>query len=530
MASGRDSGHSEGSRTQGSSPRTSFDVLTNPIVECFPWALLAEDAERRIVAVNRLFCSFFLVDVDPDALVGQGSRALWDGPLVRPEAECLTHSVEDRVRERQAVRGELIRLADGRVLERDYVLLREADGAAIGHLWLFTDVTVERRTEEYQNTVRKMEAVGRLAGGIAHDLNNALTAILGHASLLGLELGDRADLADSVTEIQSASERAASLSRNLLAFSRKQVLQPRRIDPAEVLRRVEGLLRRILGDDVALVVDLPASAGAVRVDVVKLENALLHLAMNARDAMPAGGRLSLSLEYRKISAVEAPSYPFPIAPGRYAILSVADTGTGISDEIRGKVFEPFFSTKPRNQGTGLGLSTVYGFVKQSDGFVWVESVAGSGAVIHVALPLLGDGEAPDVDADRMPSVRRGERSARILVAEDEPSVLSVIRRGLEERGYDVITAADGVEALGVLERDPRPIDLLITDVIMPRMGGAELAQRAHEIAPQMPVIFTSGYSGDVLRYLEDAPQHFHLLEKPFLSADVVRLVEEALAE
>jgi signal transduction histidine kinase/CheY-like chemotaxis protein len=508
-----------------------FDVLTNPVVECFPWALFAEDAERRIVAVNRLFCSFFLVDVDPDALVGCDSRALWDGPLVRPEAECLTHSVEDRVREREAVRGELIRLADGRVLERDYVPLRGADGAAIGHLWLFTDVTVERRTEEYQNTVRKMEAVGRLAGGIAHDLNNALTAILGHASLLGLELGDRADLADSVNEIQSASERAASLSRNLLAFSRKQVLQPRRVDPAEVLRRVEGLLGRILNADIALVVGLPPRAGAVRVDAVKLENALLHLAMNARDAMPAGGSLSLSLEYREVGAVEAPSYPFPIAPGRYAILSVADTGSGISDEIRGKVFEPFFSTKPRHQGTGLGLSTVYGFVKQSDGFVWVESVAGSGAVIHVALPLLGDGEAPDVDADpRMPSVRRGERRARILVAEDEPSVLSVIRRGLEERGYDVITAGDGVEALEVLERDPHQIDLLITDVIMPRMGGAQLAQRAHEIAPQMPVIFTSGYSGDVLKYLEDAPLQFQLLEKPFLSADVVRLVEETLAE
>jgi signal transduction histidine kinase/CheY-like chemotaxis protein len=503
-------------------------LLLATVIESFPWAVLAEDVDRRILAVNAAFSRLFLAGADSHALLGLDSRAVWQRSGLA-EDDALSLSPESHVQQQVPVRGERIHLSDGRLIERDYVPLRADSEAAAGHLWLYSDMTSERRAEEYQHTTRKMEAVGRLAGGIAHDLNNALTAILGHASLLGMELDDRPDLAESVSEIQIASERAAALARNLLAFSRKQILQPRRVDPAEVVRRVEELLGRILNEGVELTVDLPRQTSTVRVDPIKLEHALLHLAMNARDAMPSGGALSIGLEYRSISADEVRSYPFPISAGRYAILSVADTGTGISDEIRGKVFEPFFSTKPRHQGTGLGLSTVYGFVKQSEGFVWVESEEGEGAVVHIALPVSDDGAERAEAATPPPSEQRGERPATILVAEDEPAVLAVIRRGLEERGYHVLAARDGVEALEILDRAEQQIDLLVTDVIMPRMGGAELAQRAHELCPRMPVIFTSGYSGDVHRYLQLAPDQFQLLEKPFMSADILRVVEDMLA-
>ena len=527
MDSRRDaSGSQESPRTE---PRASSSrLLLSTVIESFPWAALAEDAERRIVALNDAFFRIFLDHVDPATLLGSDSRTLWQRSGLSEE-DALSLSMELRAEQQGLPRGERMRLSDGRVIERDYVALRGDGGASVGHLWLYSDVTSEHRAEEYQNTIRKMEAVGRLAGGVAHDLNNALTAILGHASLLGMELGDRPDLAESVAEIQTASERAAALARNLLAFSRKQILQPRRVDPTDVARRVEELLRRIVNKDVELTVQVPARTAAVSVDPIKLEHALLHLAMNARDAMPFGGALSLRLEYRGITAAEAPSYPFPISPGTYAVFSVADTGTGISEEIRGKVFEPFFSTKPRHQGTGLGLSTVYGFVKQSEGFVWVESEEGKGAVVHIALPVADDPVERTSATGPMASEHRGPRPATILVAEDEPAVLAVILRGLEERGYRVVPARDGVEALAILTGGERPIDLLITDVIMPRMGGAELAQRAHELRPSMPIIFTSGYSGDVHRYLQNAPEQFRLLEKPFRSSDIVRVVEQSLA-
>jgi two-component system, cell cycle sensor histidine kinase and response regulator CckA len=524
MVSGRQRGRSE-----EPSFEPSLDVLVNPVVESFPWGVLAESPDRLVIAVNRRFTNLFAIDADPDALVGTDSRALW---LDAPESgDWLARSIETRIEVGAPVRGELLRFSDSRVLERGYVPVRAANGELLAHLWLWSDVTTERRAEEYQLTTRKMEAVGRLAGGVAHDLNNALTAIVGHASLLSLELGDRPELAESVSEIQTASERAAALARNLLAFSRKQVLQPKRVDPAEVVRHVQQLLGRIIGPEIALEVLLPPGPAFVRVDAIKLENALLHLAMNARDAMPAGGALTLGLEHRDVGADEASTYPFPIPPGAYAVFSVSDTGAGISDDIRGKVFEPFFSTKPRHQGTGLGLSTVYGFVKQSEGFVWVGSQEGRGASIHIAIPLLRSGEQTRTPAEETSgAAQRGDRPATILVAEDEPSVLSVIRRGLEERGYKVLPAADGVEAMGILERSKDLVDVLVTDVIMPRMGGVELAKRAHKLAPRLPVIFTSGYSGDVLEYLQDAPQQFRLIEKPFMAAEVVRLVQETLDE
>jgi signal transduction histidine kinase/CheY-like chemotaxis protein len=529
MGQGRERERSQDSPEEKGSREPVLDAFVNPVVESFPWAVLAENAERRVLAVNRRFCALFVGDVDPETLVGSESRDLWCGKPATDVA-CLADSSTLRVDEGAPITGEVLELLDGRTIERDYVPLRGADGKPVGHLWFYSDVTSERRTEEYALTTRKMEAVGRLAGGVAHDLNNALTAILGHASLLSLELGDRPELTESITEIQTASERAAALARNLLAFSRKQVLQPRRVDPADVVRRVQLLLGRVLSDQIELVVTLPAQPATVRVDAIKLENALLHLAMNARDAMPSGGQLSLGLEHREVSSESASGYPFPIAPGHYAVFSVADTGSGISEDIRGKVFEPFFSTKPRHQGTGLGLSTVYGFVKQSDGFVWVGTQQGHGAAIHIALPLVRAESSQTSAGTVSAGAHRGDRPPTILVAEDEPSVLAVIRRGLEDRGYVVLTAADGVEAVAILERSHEKVDLLVTDVIMPRMGGVELARRAHQIAPYLPVIFTSGYSGDILKYLQEAPQRLRLVEKPFLAADVVRAVQETLAE
>src|SRR5688572_9351205 len=256
MGQGRERERSQDSPEEKGSREPVLNAFVHPVVESFPWAVLAENVERRVLAVNRRFCALFVGDVDPETLVGSESRDLWCGKPATDVA-CLADSSTLRVDEGAPITGEVLELLDGRTIERDYVPLRGADGKPVGHLWFYSDVTSERRTEEYALTTRKMEAVGRLAGGVAHDLNNALTAILGHASLLSLELGDRPELVESITEIQTASERAAALARNLLAFSRKQVLQPRRVDPTDVVRRVQQELGRTLGDEIDLVVTLP---------------------------------------------------------------------------------------------------------------------------------------------------------------------------------------------------------------------------------------------------------------------------------
>lgn len=358
------------------------------LVESLPWAAVVEDAACTVLAANRRFCEIFLPSVSPDEVIGLTREELWLR-AARSLADPSEYPAElgRRVREGRPVTAEPVRLARSRTALRDYLPLPGEGGEPALHLWLYADVTTARRVEAERQRTENLEAIARLAGGIAHDLNNALTAILGHASLLELEFGRRPDLLESVSEIHGAAQRSAALTRELLAFGGRQVLQPKEIDAAEVVRRVQDVIGRVLGAGIELVVELPDEPALVRVDASKLERALLDLSVNARDSMPEGGRLVISLDYGEIPEDERPDLQAAADPsGRFAIVSVTDTGGGIPEEMRSRVFEPFFSARAPHRRQGLGLASVYGFIRQSGGHVWIPS-AGRGATIRVALPL-----------------------------------------------------------------------------------------------------------------------------------------------
>jgi len=389
------------------------------------------------------------------------------------------------------------------------------------------DVTERRQLEEELRHAQKMEAVGRLAGGIAHDFNNLLTAIGGFAHLLRLELealDDGLPEAEECLEgITRSAQRAAELTRQLLAFGRKQVLDSRVVDLNETIGKMRGMLRRLIEEDVTIVTRLAPDLGRIRVDPGQLEQVLLNLAVNARDAMPGGGTLAVETSNRAVrgGGGDAPHF---VRPGSYVQLRVRDTGTGMASEVLDRVFEPFFTTKEQGKGTGLGLSTVYGIVKQSGGYVLAESEIGGGSTFDVLLPRVDESPAPELpEASELPSGR-----GRVLLVEDEPAVRHLARRVLERSGYAVIEAADGEEAIRRFEESGAPVDLLLTDLVMPGMSGRALAERLTALSPGLPVVFMSGYPGDAFADggPEGSPSYF--LQKPFAPALLADHVRQAL--
>jgi CheY-like chemotaxis protein len=354
-----------------------------------------------------------------------------------------------------------------------------------------------------------MEAVGRLAGGIAHEFNNLLTVINGYAALLLQDLGATAPATEPAHAILKAGERAAGLTRQLLTFSRKQIVAPRVFDLNAVVTDTEALLRRLIGEDVLLTKDLQAGLGAVRADPTQVQQVVLNLAVNARDAMPDGGRLSIATR----------------DAGEYVLLTVTDTGCGMTDEVQAHLFEPFFTTKGPGKGTGLGLSTVYGIVKQSGGHIEVESQPGMGTTVRVHLPR-GD-EAPAEEkppGDGLPP--RGTET--VLLAEDEDEVRALVRQVLQGGGYAVLEARDGAEALAVATRYGGPIDLLVTDVVMPGVDGRGLAERLSGRYPRLKVLYLSGYTDDAVVRRGVSQEEAHFLQKPFSPAVLARKVREVL--
>lgn len=388
-----------------------------------------------------------------------------------------------------------------------------------------------RRLEEQLRQAQRMEAVGRLAGGIAHDFNNLLTAIQGYAEVLlegnGLDDASRAGL----EQIRQATNRAAKLTNQLLAFSRQQVLQPRIIDLNRTVREIEAMLVRIIGEDIELVTDLAPDIGAVQADPGQIEQVIVNLVVNARDAMPTGGRISIRTCNAELTPADAKRHAYVVRTGHYVKLTVADTGEGMEPEVQARIFEPFFTTKERGKGTGLGLSTVYGIVKQSGGYIWVQSEKGVGTVFEVYLPRVADAQrvveaSGDGRPERPTEAPRGTET--VLLVEDEESVRSLIRKILEQRGYVVLEARSGQEALDLCATYEGPIDLLLTDVVMPEMSGRELAERLLPTRAETRVLFMSGYTEDaVVRHgIENTRINF--LEKPFSPAALARKVREVL--
>ncbi|HEY6158645.1 MAG TPA: response regulator [Gemmatimonadales bacterium] len=395
--------------------------------------------------------------------------------------------------------------------------------------WLFSafvrDISERHLLESQLRQAQKMEAVGRLAGGIAHDFNNLLTAVLGSVDLVLDELGPEAPARGDVEEIRKAALRAGELTRQLLAFSRQQVLAPQVLDLNALVANMGKLLRRLIGEDVELRTALAPDLGAVKADPGQMEQVIANLVVNARDAMPAGGRLTVETANAELDKDYADQH-FPAPPGSYVLLAVSDTGTGMDPETKGRIFEPFFTTKEKGKGTGLGLATVYGVVKQSGGYIWVYSEPGQGTAFKIYLPRVREAPGPARPGPAPAAPLRG--SETLLLVEDDEMVRHLVSRMLKSRGYTVLAASDGTHALRQLESHRGAIDLLITDVVMPGMSGREVAQRVAALQPQAKVLYLSGYTDDAIVRHGMLEPGIAFLQKPF-SADVLaRKVREVL--
>jgi PAS domain S-box-containing protein len=403
-------------------------------------------------------------------------------------------------------------------------VLRDEHGQPIHVLGSRIDVTERTQLQAQFLQAQKMESVGRLAGGVAHDFNNLLTIINGTAELglVGLREGD--PLYADLQEVRRAGERAAALTRQLLAFSRRQVLQPQVLSLNAVVGDMESLLRRLIGEDVDLAFVPAEDLARVKVDPGQVEQVLLNLAVNSRDAMPEGGTLTIATRNVELDETYAAQHS-SVVPGLYVMLAISDTGVGMDEATRARIFEPFFTTKDPGRGTGLGLSTVYGIVKQSGGSIWVYSEIGKGTTFRVYLPRVE--EAVDTDRPvRTSTVARGTET--LLLVEDEEGLRHLAERVLKSAGYTVLAAANGGEGLLLLERHDGPVQLMLTDVVLPGMSGRELAERLRETRPEMKVLYSSGYTDDaILRHgvLDDVR---HFISKPYTIVELTRKVREVL--
>ena len=399
---------------------------------------------------------------------------------------------------------------------------RSLAGAILGLHGAMQDITPRRTLEQRLLQSQKLEAVGRLAAGIAHDFNNLLTVVFGCSSLLLDELPPGAAARNEVEEIHRAAERASQLTRQLLAFGRQQLLQPRVVDWNAILEEMFSMLRRLLGDDVTIDLRLAPAIGRMRADPTQLELVVMNLLVNARDAMPSGGTLTLETANVDISA---PSPDVP--PGRYVVLVVSDTGVGMSAATQARIFEPFFTTKQNSQGTGLGLATVHGIVSQSGGYASVHSAIGAGSTFRIYLPRVE--LAPE---EARPPVERSlpvRGSETVLVAEDDEHVRSIVASILRQHGYVVLEAQNAGEAFLLCEKHPGRIDLLLTDVMMPRVSGRELAERVVNMRPELQVIYMSGYTEDSTLRHGVAQSGLDFLQKPLTAEALLQRVRDVLA-
>lgn len=402
--------------------------------------------------------------------------------------------------------------------------IRDENGSILYYEGSIEDITERKTLENQLRQSQKLEAVGILAGGVAHDFNNLLTVISGYSDLTLLKLSEDDPLYRNILEIKRAGERAAALTRQLLAFSRKQVLQPKVLLLNAVVSELEKLLRRLIGEDIGLRAVLDPDLGSVKADPGQIEQIIMNLAVNARDAMPKGGKLTIETRNVSLDEEYARNH-IAVTPGNYVMLAVSDTGMGMDAETQARIFEPFFTTKEAGKGTGLGLSTVYGIVKQSGGNIWVYSEVGRGTTFKIYLPRVGEG----VPEPRRRSIARSARgSETVLLAEDEDAVRKLARQVLEMNGYEVLEAANGDAALSICKHQTEPIHLLITDVIMPEMSGRELADQLAKLRPEMKVLFMSGYTDNAIIHQGVLDAGANFIQKPFPTDALARKIREVL--
>jgi PAS domain S-box-containing protein len=403
--------------------------------------------------------------------------------------------------------------------------LKDEEGRLCGFTQVTRDITTRQHLKEQLYQAQKMEAVGRLAGGVAHDFNNLLTVITGYTELLLSGLPAEDPMVNTLQEILKAGQRATGLTHQLLAFSRRQLLAPRVLDLNAIVADMEKMLRRLIGEDIELRTVLDPNLGRVHADAGQLSQVIMNLAVNARDAMPRGGQLLIQTMHGEID----PSYgeaPAGVVPGSYVVLAVTDTGCGMDETIQTHLFEPFFTTKAPGKGTGLGLATVYGIIKQSGGHIEVASTLGKGTTFKLYLPRFE--EAPPAQPLPPESAPARHGSETILLVEDETAVRNLLRMVLSKKGYKVLEATNGRHALHVAGQHPGTLDLLVTDVVMPLMGGQELVQKLAPLRPQMKVLFMSGYTDSNLVRSGVSTGEIVLIQKPFSPDQLVEKVREIL--
>jgi PAS domain S-box-containing protein len=403
--------------------------------------------------------------------------------------------------------------------------IKDTHGAVIGTFGISQDITERKQLEEQLAVAQKMEAVGQLAGGIAHDFNNLLGVMIGYSELLQEGFPTEDPRFRKLQQIKKAGDRAASLTRQLLAFSRKQVIRPRVIDLNALVSELNKMLARLVREDIELLCNLKAGLGRIKADPTQVEQVIINLVVNARDAMPAGGKIIIETANTYLDESYCRSHP-SVKPARYVMIAVSDTGTGMDAKTQERIFEPFFTTKEQGKGTGLGLATVYGIVKQSEGSIWVYSQLGKGTTFKIYFPCVDEAIELLEPSGGLAELPRGTET--ILLAEDAEGMRDLISEFLTRNGYTVLTAESSEELFSVRERYDAPIDLLLTDVVMPGMNGRDLADRLRVVHPDMHVIYMSGYTSDTIVHHGVLREGIDFIEKPFSEEALMRKLREVL--
>ena len=492
------------------------------IIDSSEDAIIGKDLDGTITSWNR--GAEHIYGYPPDDVIGKNISLL--APSDRPDE--IPEILRKIARGESVEHHESVRVTkDGRHLNVSISVspLRDAKGDIVGASAIARDITSQKRTETLLHQSQKMEAIGRLAGGVAHDFNNILGIINACTEFLRDRIDPSAEPSLYVENIKKATERGRSLTKQLLAFSRTTAIQPRVLDLNERLRDISKLLRPLLGEDIEVIIVSKSTSAIIEADPGQIDQVVVNLAVNARDAMPRGGKFILETAATKFDegfAEQQQSMP----AGRYVVLAISDTGHGMDDVTASRIFEPFFTTKEAGKGTGLGLATVYGIVKQSAGHIMVYSEPGQGTTFKIYLPSAEHkiGISPEPEAE----AARKRRGGTILLVEDDEIMRSLTRKMLEEQGYSVAEADDGKSALDWVQAHPTPIDLLLTDVMMRKMNGPELAEKLTASQPGLKVIYMSGYTGELMAERTVLQRGITLLEKPFARNALLNAIEEAL--
>lgn len=500
-------------------------ALFRAVFECLPDPILVRDPEQAVQTVNPAFLRTF--GQAPEALAEKGDAALY----ASFEDWKLHQHLRNSACEAEPDRAPAIvnfRRQDGEVFPAAVGCSEIAtpQGKRLGTLELIRDISAERRREAQLMQAQRMEAIGQLTGGIAHDFNNILTVVLGNVELMEMRLGDDKDLSALAREAREAAEIGARLTDRLLTFGRRQLLETRRINLNEFVLGLMELLRRSLGEDIDLSTALSSDLALTEVDPGQVENAVLNLAINARDAMPRGGRLVIETRNVVLDDNAVAAAP-ELTPGRYVVLSVSDTGHGMTPEVKARAFEPFFTTKGSGKGNGLGLATLYGFAKQSRGHATIASAIDKGTTVELYLPAVQEAAEILPKAQSQTGVPRGH-GRRVLVVEDNDSVRRLTSRRLAELGYVVDEAPNAVDALEVLANSP-PFDLVFTDILMPGgLSGLDLAREVSRLFPGVAVVLTTGYSDEVMTRDDAAATGLMVIRKPYHQAVLARTLADAI--